>query len=98
MQRRRRRLGCLPQPAPLPADFPASLPACCKPARPAACGCSVRFAKGSLASSKVSTLTFLLSAYALNGTWLGYTTWTTQFQLCGTPNDDGSRWSRCGRV
>lgn len=39
-------------------------------------------------------LTFILSAYALNGTWLGYNTWSSQFQLCGAPELDGSRWSR----
>ncbi|PNW74089.1 hypothetical protein CHLRE_13g584901v5 [Chlamydomonas reinhardtii] len=56
----------------------------------------VQFSGGSIASGQVSVLTFILSAYALNGTWLGYNTWSSQFQLCGAPELDGSRWSRFG--
>lgn len=42
----------------------------------------------------MSLLTFVLSSYLLNGTWLGYNQWTSQFQLCGAPKNDGSRWYR----
>ncbi|KAG2452271.1 hypothetical protein HYH02_003295 [Chlamydomonas schloesseri] len=56
----------------------------------------VQFSGGSLANGQVSVLTFILSAYALNGTWLGYNQWTSQFQLCGAPELDGSRWTRFG--
>ncbi|GFR52700.1 hypothetical protein Agub_g15327 [Astrephomene gubernaculifera] len=56
----------------------------------------VMFSKGSLAQGKVSSLTFILSSYLLNGTWLGYNQWTSEFQLCGAPQNDGSRWYRMG--
>lgn len=65
------------------------------PVAPSYPACSVQFSGGSLQSGQVSTLTFQLGSYALNGTWLGWVTWTTQFQVCGAPVDDGSNWSRC---
>ncbi|EFJ50232.1 hypothetical protein VOLCADRAFT_116951, partial [Volvox carteri f. nagariensis] len=56
----------------------------------------VQFSGGNLAQGQVSMLTFVLSSYLLNGTWLGYNTWTSEFQLCGAPKGDGSRWYRVG--
>lgn len=56
----------------------------------------VQFSGGSLDRGEVSLLTFVLSSYLLNGTWLGYNQWTSQFQLCGAPKNDGSRWYRYG--
>jgi len=40
----------------------------------------------------VNQLTFVLSAYALNGTWLGYQEWLTELQLCGINADEGGLW------
>ncbi|PNH01038.1 hypothetical protein TSOC_013109 [Tetrabaena socialis] len=54
----------------------------------------VAFSGGDLSSGKVSELTFVLSSFLLNGTWLGFNSWTSQFQLCGAAWDDGSRWTR----
>ncbi|KXZ47359.1 hypothetical protein GPECTOR_36g81 [Gonium pectorale] len=56
----------------------------------------VKFSGGSVSQGKVSMFTFVLSSYLLNGTWLGYSTWTSEFQLCGAPKNDGSRWYRFG--
>jgi hypothetical protein len=54
----------------------------------------VQFSQGNLADGQVSLLNFVLSSYLLNGTWLGYNSWTSEFQLCGAPKNDGSRWFR----
>jgi len=43
-------------------------------------------------SEPVSQLSFILSAYALNGTWLGFHEWQKQFQLCGINSDEGALW------
>ncbi|GLC73394.1 hypothetical protein PLESTF_001370600 [Pleodorina starrii] len=56
----------------------------------------VQFSGGTLAQGQVSKLSFVLSSYLLNGTWLGYNAWTSEFQLCGAPKTDGSRWYRFG--
>ncbi|GIL75629.1 hypothetical protein Vretimale_15152 [Volvox reticuliferus] len=56
----------------------------------------VQFSGGNLAEGQVSLLNFVLSSYLLNGTWLGYNMWTSEFQLCGAPKGDGSRWYRVG--
>eukprot|EP00955_Chlamydomonas_euryale_P099981 365253-Chlamydomonas_euryale.AAC.9 len=40
----------------------------------------------------VSVMTVVLSTYALNGTWLGYTNWTKQFQLCGSQKFEADNW------
>jgi meckelin len=54
----------------------------------------VSFSGGGLDQGKVSQLTFILSAFLLNGTWLGYNVWSSELQLCGAPKADGTRWSR----
>lgn len=40
------------------------------------------FQKQSFGASTVSDLVFVLSVYALNGTWLGFHNLTTSFQVC----------------
>jgi len=42
----------------------------------------------------ISVLTIVLSAYALNGTWLGYRNWTKQFQICGTDKTEAANWNK----
>ncbi|MEW5313740.1 MAG: hypothetical protein WDW38_005281 [Sanguina aurantia] len=56
----------------------------------------VRFQGGSLASGSVSSLEFVLASYRVNGTFLGYRNWTTQFQICGAAKRDSSLWHRFG--
>ncbi|KAG2497180.1 hypothetical protein HYH03_004769 [Edaphochlamys debaryana] len=56
----------------------------------------VKFSGGSISEGKVSMLTFVLSSYLLNGTWLGYTTMTNEFQMCGSRVWDGTKWPRVG--
>lgn len=56
--------------------------------------CRVQFRDGNIAEGTASVLPFVLSVYQLNGTWLGYLNWTTEFQLCGAPTGaGGSKWS-----
>lgn len=45
-------------------------------------------------TSPVSQFTFILSAYALNGTWLGFHEWEKQFQLCGIHTEEGGLWRK----
>lgn len=42
----------------------------------------------------ISVVTLVLSAYALNGTWIGYQTWTKQFQICGTTKVQAANWNK----
>ena len=42
----------------------------------------------------VSVVTLVLSAYSLNGTWIGYQNWTKQFQICGTELQQASNWNK----
>jgi hypothetical protein len=39
-------------------------------------------------------LQFVLSQYALNGTWLGFANWTVQLQVCGAPLREAAAWNR----
>lgn len=43
----------------------------------------------------ISVMTIVLSSYALNGTWLGYTNWTKSFQLCGSQKFEADNWIKC---
>ena len=58
------------------------------------CMCRVTFSGGSQASNVVSSLSFVLSTYALNGTWLGLRNFTSQLQLCGAQRPEASAWRR----
>ncbi|KAJ9523189.1 hypothetical protein QJQ45_024081 [Haematococcus lacustris] len=57
---------------------------------------NLQFADGDLASGTASRLTFQLSTYALNGSWLGFKQWTSQFQLCGSSKWESSKWLQFG--
>jgi meckelin len=46
------------------------------------------------ATEPVSQFTFILSAFALNGTWLGFHEWQKQFQLCGIHSEEGGLWRK----
>ncbi len=46
------------------------------------------------ATQTVSMVTLVLSAYTLNGTWLGYRQWTKQFQICGTDKKEADNWNK----
>ncbi|CAD7702541.1 unnamed protein product [Ostreobium quekettii] len=56
----------------------------------------VQFSGGSIESGSVSLLPFILSAYALNGSWLGYQNLTDQFQICGAWKRHSTSWRRFG--
>jgi meckelin len=56
----------------------------------------VSFNKQEYASASVSDLVYVLSAYALNGTWLGFKNLTTQFQVCGGSVEKRTTWARFG--
>lgn len=64
----------------------------------AACLRRVHFGSGgadTIASGEpVSQFTFILSAYALNGTWLGFYEWIRDFQLCGIHSVEGGLWRK----
>eukprot|EP00798_Chlamydomonas_sp_ICE-L_P019884 gene19884-26587_t len=44
----------------------------------------------------VSVVQLVLSAYTLNGTWIGYTNFTKQFQLCGADKWEAGNWMNFG--
>jgi hypothetical protein len=48
---------------------------------------------GDLAKGAVSELSFVLSVYSINGSWLGYWNWTSQLQLCGAHASESSKWT-----
>jgi len=56
----------------------------------------VSFAEQDYGKSKVSDLVFVLSTYALNGTWLGFSNWNLEFQACGGRTKDLDNWKRFG--
>jgi len=56
----------------------------------------VSFNTQQYAAASVSDLVFVLSAYHLNGTWLGLYNLTTQFQLCGGIHENLGKWLRFG--
>ena len=49
-------------------------------------------------SATISVVTMVLSAFALNGTWLGYRNWTKQFQICGTDMAEAANWNKWVRL
>jgi meckelin len=55
--------------------------------------CRLQFSDGDISTGQVSRLTFILSQYALNGTWLGFTQWTRQLQICGVDKWEGGKWT-----
>uniref|UniRef100_A0A7S3QKR7 Meckelin n=1 Tax=Dunaliella tertiolecta TaxID=3047 RepID=A0A7S3QKR7_DUNTE len=63
-------------------------------------GLKVHFGDGDVdtieSSEPVSQFTFILSAYAVNGTWLGFHEWQKHFQLCGIHADEGKLWRNFG--
>ncbi|KAF5827901.1 Meckelin [Dunaliella salina] len=63
-------------------------------------GLKVHFGDGDVdtieSSERVTKFTFILSAYALNGTWLGFHEWQKHFQLCGIHTDEGELWRNFG--
>lgn len=44
--------------------------------------------------TSAAPLQFVLSAYDINGTWLGLHNWTLQFQVCGARVQEASKWTR----
>lgn len=59
---------------------------------------TLRIAMGAsnLANGVSSELNFVLSAYTLNGTWLGFHNLTTQLQMCGADGGEAVKWRKCG--
>lgn len=57
-------------------------------------GRRVLFRGDDLTNSRTAMLRFVLSAYTLNGTWLGYQQWNKQFQLCGMRKWESSKWQK----
>ena len=47
-------------------------------------------------SSKVSELKLVLSAYSMDGNWIGFRNFTSQFQLCGGGQGEIDDWLRVG--
>jgi meckelin len=45
-------------------------------------------------STSAAPLAFVLSAYDINGTWLGMQSWTLQFQVCGAQIEEAAKWTR----
>jgi meckelin len=44
-------------------------------------------------STSAAPLAFVLSAYDINGTWLGMHNWTLQFQVCGARIEEAAKWT-----
>lgn len=56
----------------------------------------VSFVAAGAGSTKVHELKLVLSAYAMNGEWLGFRNFTSQFQLCGAGQGEIDDWLRVG--